>query len=114
MKHSNSDVIFLHVYNNSPYQITLPLGLLGYCKTNATTSTTNEPNSQNQRLQSYHVSQPDIFEPYTRQQHMRQPRPNYEPQNNNFIRKIQQILTIINQLKCKMKYRFHITSSNTK
>ena len=32
----------LHVYNNSPYQITLPLGLLGYCETNATTSPTNE------------------------------------------------------------------------
>ena len=28
MKHSNSDIISLHVYNNSPYQITLPLGLL--------------------------------------------------------------------------------------
>ena len=43
-----------------------------------------QQNSQNQRLQSYHVHQPDIFEPYTREQHMRQPRPNYEPQNNNF------------------------------
>ena len=42
MKHSNSDIISLHVYNNSPYQITLPLGLLGYCETNATTSPTNE------------------------------------------------------------------------
>ena len=34
MKHSNSDIISLHVYNNSPYQIALPLGLLGYCETN--------------------------------------------------------------------------------
>ena len=42
MKHSNSDIISLHVYNNSPYQITLPLGFLGECETNATTSPTNE------------------------------------------------------------------------
>ena len=42
MKHSNSDIISLHVYNNSPYQITLPLGLLGYFETSATTSPTNE------------------------------------------------------------------------
>ena len=42
MKHSNSDITSLYVYNNSPYQITLPLGLLGYCETNATTSPTNE------------------------------------------------------------------------
>ena len=39
---------------------------------------------QNQRLHSYHVNQPDIFEPSTREQHMRQLRSNYEPQNNNF------------------------------
>ena len=44
----------------------------------------HQKNSQNQRRQSYHVNQPDIFEPYTREQHMRQPRSNYEPQNNNF------------------------------
>ena len=42
MKNSNSDIISLHVYINSPYQITLPLGLFGYCETNATTSTPNE------------------------------------------------------------------------
>ena len=42
MKSSNSDVISLHVYNNSPYKLTLPLGLLGYCETNATTSLTKE------------------------------------------------------------------------
>ena len=42
MKHSNSEIILLHVYNNSPYQITLLLGLLGYCETNATTSPKNE------------------------------------------------------------------------
>ena len=44
----------------------------------------HQKNSQNQRLQSYHVNQPDSYEIYTREQHMRQPRPNYEPQNNNF------------------------------
>ena len=42
MEHSNSDIISLHVYNNSPHQITLTLGLLGYCETNATTLPTNE------------------------------------------------------------------------
>ena len=42
MKHSNSDIISLDVYNNSPYQSTLPVGLLGYCDTNATTSPTKE------------------------------------------------------------------------
>ena len=44
----------------------------------------HQQNSQNHRLQSYHVNQPDIFEPYTREQHMGQSGPNYEPQNNNF------------------------------
>ena len=42
MKHSNSDIISLHVYNNLPHQITLALRLLGYCETNATTLPTNE------------------------------------------------------------------------
>ena len=42
IENSNSDVISLHVYNNSPYKITLLLGLLGYCETNATTSSTKE------------------------------------------------------------------------
>ena len=42
MRNSNSDIISLHVYNNLPYHITLPLGLLGYCETNATTLPTNE------------------------------------------------------------------------
>ena len=40
--------------------------------------------SQNQRLHSYHVNQPDIFEPYKREQHMRKSRPNHASQNNNF------------------------------
>ena len=30
------------MYNNTPYQLTLPLGLLGYCETNATISPINE------------------------------------------------------------------------
>ena len=37
-KNTNSDIISLHVYNNTPYQVTLLLGLLGYCETNATIS----------------------------------------------------------------------------
>ena len=37
-KNTNSDIISLHVYNNTPYQITLHLGLLGCCETNATIS----------------------------------------------------------------------------
>ena len=39
---------------------------------------------QNQRIHSYHVNQPDIFEPYIRVQHMQQPRTNHASQNNNF------------------------------
>ena len=31
MKDSSSDTISLHIYNSSPYKITLTLGLLGYC-----------------------------------------------------------------------------------
>ena len=37
-KNTNSDIFSLHVCNNTPYQITLPIGLLGYCETNATIS----------------------------------------------------------------------------
>ena len=36
---------------------------------------------RNQRLHSYHMSQPDIFQPYTQEQHMQQPRPNLTSQN---------------------------------
>ena len=42
MKNTNSGIISLHVYNNTPYQVTLPLELLGYCETNATISPINE------------------------------------------------------------------------
>ena len=41
-KNTNSDIISIHVYNITPYQVTLPLGLLGYCETNATISPINE------------------------------------------------------------------------
>ena len=42
MKNTNSDIISLHVYNNTSNRITLPLGLLGYCETNSTTSPIKE------------------------------------------------------------------------
>ena len=42
VKNTNSDIISLHVYNITPNRITLPLGLLGYCETNATTSPVKE------------------------------------------------------------------------
>ena len=41
-KNTNSDIISLHVYNNKPYQVTLPLGLVGFCETKATISPINE------------------------------------------------------------------------
>ena len=41
-KNTNSDIISLHVYNNTPNKVILPLGLLGYCETNATTSPVKE------------------------------------------------------------------------
>ena len=44
----------------------------------------HQQNFQNRGLHSYHVNQPDIFDPYTREQHMRQPRPNHASQNNKF------------------------------
>ena len=46
IKDSKSDMISLHIYNNSSYKITLPLGLLGYCETNATVSPTKEKASK--------------------------------------------------------------------
>ena len=41
-KNTNSDIISLHVYNNTPYQVTLLSGLLGYYEKNATISPLNE------------------------------------------------------------------------
>ena len=62
-KHSNSDIISLHVYNNSPYQIILPLGLLGHCETNATTSPTNEvAHRVNNLLQLLDICQSTILD----------------------------------------------------
>ena len=63
MKHSNSDIVSLHVYNNSPYQITLPLGLLGYCETNATTLPANEVAYRvNNKLQLLDICQSTILD----------------------------------------------------
>ena len=42
MKNSNSDIISLHVFNILPFKITLFLGLLRYCKTSPTVSSTKE------------------------------------------------------------------------
>ena len=42
LKNTNLDIISLHVYNNTPYQVILPLGLLGYCEINATISPVHE------------------------------------------------------------------------
>ena len=42
LKNINSGIISLHVYNNTPYQITKPLALLEYCETNASSSHINE------------------------------------------------------------------------
>ena len=41
-RNNNSDIISLHVYNSNPNKVTLPLGLLGYCETNAKTSPVKE------------------------------------------------------------------------
>ena len=41
-KNTNSDIISLHIYKKLPYKITLSLGLLGFCETNATTFPTLE------------------------------------------------------------------------
>ena len=35
-KDINSDINSLHVYNNSPYKIILPVRFVGYCETNGT------------------------------------------------------------------------------
>ena len=62
-KNTNSDIISLHVYNNTPYQVTLPLGLLGYCETNATVSPINEVAYRiNNILQLLGICQPTILD----------------------------------------------------
>ena len=40
--------------------------------------------SSNQRPRSYTIDQPDIFEPYTRNEQITQPKTNPTPYNNNF------------------------------
>ena len=63
MKNSNSDKIYLHVYNNSPYKITLPLALLSYCETNATISPTKEVAQRvNKILQLLDICQSTILD----------------------------------------------------
>ena len=58
-----SDIISLHVYNNTPYKITLPLGLLGYCETNATISPINEVAYRvNNILQLLDICQPTVLD----------------------------------------------------
>ena len=62
MKNSNADIISLHLYNNSPYKITLPLGLLGYCETYATPSPTKEVAYRvNNKLQLLDICQSTIL-----------------------------------------------------
>ena len=62
-KNTNSDIISLHVYNNTPYKVTLPLGLLGYCETNATISPINEvANRVNNILQLLDICQSTILD----------------------------------------------------
>ena len=58
LKNTNSDIISLHEYNNTPYQITLPLRLLGFCETNDTTSLITEgANRVNNILQLLDICQ---------------------------------------------------------
>ena len=63
VKNTNSDIISLHVYNNTPNRITLPLGLLGYCETNATTSPVKEVSYRvNNILQLLDICQSTILD----------------------------------------------------
>ena len=63
MKNSNSDIISLHVYNNSPDKITLPPRLIGYCETNTTISPTKELAYRvNNILQLLDICQSTIFD----------------------------------------------------
>ena len=63
LKYTNSDIISLHVYKNTPYKITLPLGLLGYCETNATISPINEVAYRvNNILQLLDICQPTVLD----------------------------------------------------
>ena len=51
------------MYNNTLYKITLPLGLLGYCETNATISPINEVAYRvNNILQLLDICQPTVLD----------------------------------------------------
>ena len=55
LKNTNSDIISLHVYNNTPYQVT-------YCKKNATISPVHEIAYRvNNKLQLLDICQSTIF-----------------------------------------------------
>ena len=57
-KNTNSDIISLHVCNNSLYKITSPIGLLGYCETNSPISPTTEVAYRvNNNLQLHNICQ---------------------------------------------------------
>ena len=63
LKNTNFDIISLHVYHITPYRITLPLRLLGYCETNATTSPIKEIAYRiNNILQLLDISQSTILD----------------------------------------------------
>ena len=56
-------MISLHIYNNSPFEITLPLGFFGYCETNATIFATKEIAYRvNKILQLLDISQSIILD----------------------------------------------------
>ena len=61
LKNTNSDIISLHVYNNTPYQVTLPLGLLGYCKTNTISPVHEKAYRVNTILQLLDICQSTIL-----------------------------------------------------
>ena len=63
MKDSNSDMISLHIYNNSPDKTTLAQGLSGYCETNKTISPTKGIAYRvNKILQLFYTCQSTIFD----------------------------------------------------
>ena len=63
LKNTIPDIISLYVYNNTPYQTTLTLGLLGYCETIASTSPVNEVAYQvNNVLQLLDICHSTIFD----------------------------------------------------
>ena len=62
-RNTNSDIISPHVYNNTPNKVTLPLGLLGYCETNATTSLVKEIAYRvNNKLQLLDICQSTVLD----------------------------------------------------